>query len=260
MAQMLREAAALAAATHRGRPAVPPTRRPRRRSPPPRGAAAARYHVPEHLAEPYVLRRVYTHAECARIIDAVHQHTSGHGHGGGGWSSGRHGAYPTNDIPVSAIVSIAGWINQTLKDRVLPVLAERHCGQVRSRRLQDGSHRQPIGADGGSWPLRIRDLFLVRYSCPAVASGADGAAVGLQSHRDASAVSFNILLNPSADFDGGGTFFVPDGAGEADDRVIRTIDLGDCLVHAGKQRHGGQPITRGERFILVGFIDGEVDV
>ena len=67
-------------------------------------------------------------------------------------------------------------------------------------------------------------------------------------HRDGSVLSFNILLNDSSEFDGGGTWF---------DHTSQThhICQGDVLVHSGKLRHAGMPITRGERFILVGFVD-----
>jgi hypothetical protein len=38
-------------------------------------------------------------------------------------------------------------------------------------------------------------------------------------------------------------------------RSIYPISQGDCLVHSGWMRHGGVPITRGERYLLVGFVD-----
>ena len=43
---------------------------------------------------------------------------------------------------------------------------------------------------------------------------------------------------------------------EADDFAYQ-IQQGDCFVHSGKLRHGGQPVTRGERYIVVGFVDVE---
>lgn len=36
---------------------------------------------------------------------------------------------------------------------------------------------------------------------------ADGGQTDLKPHRDGSVVSFNIALNPSTEYDGGGTFF-----------------------------------------------------
>ena len=67
-------------------------------------------------------------------------------------------------------------------------------------------------------------------------------------HRDGSIISFNILLNSTDDFDGGGTFV------EADAKTY-SIGQGDCFVHSGKLRHAGAAITSGERLVLVGFVD-----
>jgi len=61
-------------------------------------------------------------------------------------------------------------------------------------------------------------------------------------------LSFNVLLNQSTDFEGGGTYF------KHLDRSV-TINQGDFLLHSGLVLHGGHPITSGIRFILVGFID-----
>lgn len=49
-------------------------------------------------------------------------------------------------------------------------------------------------------------------------------------------------------FKGGGTYF-------EHSNKIYCIDQGDALVHSGKQRHAGYPITQGFRMILVGFVD-----
>ena len=72
----------------------------------------------------------------------------------------------------------------------------------------------------------------------------------LEMHRDGSVVSFNILLNDASEFEGGGTIFEEEG------RTVQ-IQQGDCLVHAGRLRHGGAAVTRGERYVIVGFVDVE---
>jgi hypothetical protein len=48
--------------------------------------------------------------------------------------------------------------------------------------------------------LRVADGFVVKYD-------AQGGQKELKPHRDGSVLSFNIALNPSSDFDGGGTWF-----------------------------------------------------
>ena len=70
-------------------------------------------------------------------------------------------------------------------------------------------------------------------------------------HRDGSIVSFNVLLNSEHEFTGGGTYI------EASN-TVHTIDRGDCFVHSGKVRHGGETITSGVRYILVGFLDAKL--
>lgn len=67
-------------------------------------------------------------------------------------------------------------------------------------------------------------------------------------HTDGCLISFNILLNPQSEFEGGGTLF------EGIDAPVE-ISQGDCVVHDAHIKHGGMDITRGTRLILVGFVD-----
>lgn len=114
---------------------------------------------------------------------------------------------------------------------------------------------------------------------------ADGGQTELKPHRDGSVVSFNIALNPSSEFDGGGTYFaglqdalrieqVRDGsvfylrrecgtvpflymrASEPHTHAhLNTIKIqGHVVSHASNVLHGGHPITRGKRYILVGAL------
>ena len=76
----------------------------------------------------------------------------------------------------------------------------------------------------------------------------DRAQASLPLHRDGSLLSFNILLNNAAAFDGGGTYF------ELLDTTYRG-QQGDAVIHSGRLRHAGAEVTRGERYVLVGFVD-----
>lgn len=51
-------------------------------------------------------------------------------------------------------------------------------------------------------------------------------------------MTFSLLLNDANDFEGGGTFFEEDG------RVYRP-QQGVAVLHSGKRRHGGYPISSG---------------
>lgn len=185
--------------------------------------AAMQLEVPDHLRKCYTLEKVWSVEECNFVLhalkDAVSKRESG-------WTTDRHVAYATTDVPCKDVPEVDAWVRESLSKRVFSKLASRHGWRYSKSESQSG--------------LYFRDLFFVKYSV-------DGQA-GLALHRDGSIVSFNILLNQAADFEGGGTYV------EADDWAYQ-IEQGDCFVHSGKLRHGGQPITKGERFILVAFVD-----
>ena len=54
--------------------------------------------------------------------------------------------------------------------------------------------------------------------------------------------------DPSSDFEGGGTFFETTGW------TVRAPQ-GAAVVHGGEIFHGGFPMYRGERYLLVGFVE-----
>lgn len=71
----------------------------------------------------------------------------------------------------------------------------------------------------------------------------------LDMHTDKSEWTFLISLSDGSgfDYDGGGTYF------ECLDATVH-VQRGHALVFPGKLRHCGQRITRGLRFLLVGFL------
>lgn len=69
----------------------------------------------------------------------------------------------------------------------------------------------------------------------------------LKMHRDISILSFNVLLNEASDFDGGGTKLFKAN------KVIE-IQKGEVAMHSGRLYHSGREVTRGVRYIMVGFI------
>lgn len=203
--------------------------------------AASRLEVPAHLRQSYTLESVWTADECNFVLAAVQEVASqmalsgGSSASGGGWSTRRHRAYATTDLPLNAVPAIDGWVRNSLRSRVLSAIAVRH-GWL-PRRFDNEAC--PERADAR---LAFRDLFCVQYSA------APGCQNSLDLHRDGSIISFNILLNSPSCFDGGGTFI-------EDDDMVYIINQGDCFVHSGKLRHAGAPITRGERYVLVAFVD-----
>eukprot|EP00435_Cladocopium_sp_Y103_P064925 s576_g26.t1 len=193
--------------------------------------AAKQLEVPDHLRQSYTLPKIWTLEECNFVLNALKDAVSKRE---SGWTTDRHAAYATTDVPCSEVAEIDAWVRESLSKRVFSKLSARHGWPYSDS--EEGHFAHSRG-------LYFRDLFFVKYSV-------DGQA-GLSLHRDGSIVSFNILLNKATDFEGGGTYV------EADDRAYQ-IEQGDCFVHSGKLRHGGQPITKGERFILVAFVDLDV--
>ena len=89
--------------------------------------------------------------------------------------------------------------------------------------------------------LELSDCFFVKYSSAA------GQQRELAMHTDGSIFSFNILLNESSAFVGGGTLFEASG-------ILASTRRGGCIGHSGQVRHCGVAITSGERYLLVGFV------
>ncbi|GMH74820.1 hypothetical protein TrRE_jg9399 [Triparma retinervis] len=111
---------------------------------------------------------------CSSIIEKAEEHCLAHG-----WTTARHHAVPTTDVPVSSVPSLLPWFNGTL----YPLLAAFVAGN--------------FGAEG----LVVHDAFVVKYDAREGSKG----AVELPWHFDESTFSFTLALNEG--FEGGGTEF-----------------------------------------------------
>ena len=132
------------------------------------------------------------------------------------------------------------WLARRLQDTFFPMVADRYGLQAAS--------------------LRVFDSIIIRYNA------IDAAEVRLPVHRDVSLISLNIALSsPTADFDGGGTFFeglydeLASGATEAAEAAASTaaalaLPRGHALCHPSGLRHGAHRITRGERYVMIVFV------
>lgn len=177
-----------------------------------------------HVDRLWKIDDVFTPTECEEILSAVKGVTAARGLVGGGWDKDRHGAYPTTDLPLSAVPAAEVLIRTTIFKRVLRPLAP---------------HFLPSPALPEH--LELIDCFFVKYSA------AKGGQKELQSHSDGSTFSFNILLNEPSDFEGGGTRFEKSG------KVVH-VKRGAALGHSGHVEHSGVAISAGERYLLVGFV------
>jgi len=168
----------------------------------------------------FIYNKIYTPDMCKYIINVSENFANNNG----GWTTERHVNYPTTDLPVNKIPGIFGLILETMNTV---------CDKIKkSYGLHDS-----MGID-------IQDLFIVKYSMD--------AQNHLEMHHDGSFLSFNILLSNPNDFEGGGTYF--------DDGLIFYPEQGDLLIHSSKINHAGLPITKGLRYLLVGFLNINIEL
>ncbi|GMF27308.1 unnamed protein product [Phytophthora fragariaefolia] len=172
----------------------------------------------EAMLEPSVFSNIWTLKESALVRDEVNRVAAEQG-----WCKERHASYQTTDMPCHQVSGLNAWVRATLADRLFPQIAKRYELPKAKR-------------------LLFRDLFFVKYEAR------QGERSELALHRDGSVLSFNVLLNSTDDFTGGGTYF---------DATKRTVHItqGDAAVHSGKVLHAGAPVLTGIRQILVGFLD-----
>ena len=169
----------------------------------------------------WIVRGLLTRADCAHIRRAVDAAAAARG----GWQTNRHWRYPTTDLPLSAAPSVEAWLRALVFEGVMRPLSRFYCGEAFLP-----EH------------LELHDCFFVKYAAR------PGQQRGLPMHTDGSLFSFNLLLSdPLEEFDGGGTAFQEAG-------WVVSGGLGDAVVHGGDVSHGGCPISRSERYLLVGFI------
>lgn len=166
-------------------------------------------------------RQVFTTEECRDIINEAEAIGSLMG-----WTTKRHGNYPTTDIPLVELPDTLKFLRKSLVQRIYPLL-----------RMQFKDYLPPGDA---AYKLRVADGFIVKYD-------AEGGQSELKPHRDGSVFSFNIALNSAEEFEGGGTWFQ-----SLNDAV--KIDQGEMVSHASGVLHGGHAITSGKRYILVAFV------
>ncbi|KAI8997293.1 hypothetical protein BDB01DRAFT_830892 [Pilobolus umbonatus] len=135
------------------------------------------------------------------------------------WTKERHSAFPTIDIPIRHNPSLQ-YLESLVKSRLFTAISTHY-----------GFEEHDID---------FRDIFLVKYSMD--------AQQGLTLHTDGCLFSITLLISHEDDFEGGGTYYA------SIDSILH-LNQGDCAYHAGNVMHSGVNIRRGERYILVGFID-----
>jgi hypothetical protein len=162
----------------------------------------------------FTYNKVFSKNVCTWIIHESEQYAETNG----GWTTRRHENYPTTDIPIEKIKNIFNFVLFSFSD-IFNKIKKSFC------------FTDEVTFD-------IRDLFVVKYH--------EQTQNKLDLHCDGSFLSINVLLSDTNDFEGGGTYF--------DDGLSVFLEQGDVLVHSGKIKHAGLPISKGTRYIMVAFV------
>ena len=196
-----------------------------------------------------------------------------------GWTTKRHAAYPTTDLPWYVLSPEAKTVIEDAW-RVMASNVKSRCGLTRDAKLT------------------INDVFVVKYT--------PEGQPGLHRHRDGSFASFNLMLSDPEDYEGGGTRMwdaanvdrhkaeywaaeaeartratqedavsdddadassvasFPAGGWHAYDpkpsvldpahATVYRLNKGQMLTAGGFNVHEGLPVTRGTRYIVAGFV------
>jgi hypothetical protein len=178
----------------------------------------------------FVTNNLVSSSQCQQLIQWAEDHASSRG----GWTTSRHYAVPTTDVPVHQVPLLLEWFQAWMQD----------VGQA--------LFRQQFDVDL-SKQFHVHDAFLVRYSAPAnhdinaTNTSTSSASNFLPLHYDESTHSFVLALNQ--DFQGGGTYFYDI------DKTITPYTTGSMVSFPGnKLLHGGNVVTSGVRYILAGFL------
>ncbi|GFH54441.1 hypothetical protein CTEN210_10917 [Chaetoceros tenuissimus] len=163
--------------------------------------------------------------ECQEIIEECDNHYFGWGTSGSryGTPAERIG----NIIKLEDLSRTYSLVNFELLPRLFPAIANAF---------------PSLGASPTN--LRLAGSRIVKYD-------ASEGRVELGLHRDGKLITANIALNDMNDYEGGGTYI--EGLNNFMDNPIK-LEKGHVLLHPGDVRHGGAPITKGQRYVLVCFI------
>ena len=136
-------------------------------------------------------------AQCASIIAAAEEYAAL----GNGWTTSRHYAVPTTDIPVHLVPDVSAWLNRLMGNVIVPSVVQHF-------------------SDTDKCSVHIHDAFIVKYQV----SEKLLSQRYLPLHSDESTHSFVLALNPTSEYEGGGTYFVDLG------RSIRLGELHSVMM------------------------------
>ena len=215
------------------------------------------------------LRGAWPKERCERLLAAARDAASLHG-----WSTGRHRHYPTTDLPLWRLGGATmRWVMQALESELLPAAAAAFRIPLASLRVRESFvARYDAGGKGGEQAdlAMHKDGTLLAFTITlSDAAGYDGG--GTQFAAPTPLLSWDADeraqkgwaercaaagLLAGAHAAAGAT--EADGPAEGSGATlihVASCAQGDALLQCGQLKHGGAPITRGQRCILVAFVD-----
>lgn len=167
----------------------------------------------------FVTPNMVSSSTCYQLTEWAEEYANGKDDG---WTTSRHYAVPTTDIPVHTVPKLLDWFVNWMEFHVAPLLRAQFEPTDNNR-------------------FYVHDAFLVRYQ-----DAAKSSSHFLPLHFDESTHSMVLALNDG--FDGGGTYFYKF------DKTI-TPTTGSLITFRGNQLlHGGNVVTRGVRYVLAVFL------
>jgi tetratricopeptide (TPR) repeat protein len=165
--------------------------------------------------------QVITPIECEKVIQSAEKYAKQTG-----WTTSRHYAVPTTDIPLHDLADLRPWFYTVWSERIRPI-------------LRDQFKLNTTRASTRTRDIFIHDAFVVRYD-------ATGGQRNLPPHYDESTHSFIIALN--TDYEGGGTYI------HALNKALKPEVAGGMISFCGGELlHSGDSVVEGTRFVIVAF-------
>jgi hypothetical protein len=150
------------------------------------------------LASIYLSKQpILSDAECQQAINLAEHHAA---QSSAGWTTARHYAVPTTDIPIHASPTLLAWFNDIMRDRLGAMLRGQFVGPSVSANEQ-----------GVEQVVVVHDAFIVKYQCDDEDSNnkldTSTKQRYLPLHSDQSTHSLTVALNDRGEYEGGGTYF-----------------------------------------------------
>lgn len=138
--------------------------------------------------------------------------------------------YTKKDLPCSEVKGLTSRVTDHIMSNIIDVVGEIYGKKQEATKLHPRSWKEP-------------HLLLYRKF------ENEAPHTGVEMHYDGCDITWNCMLSKSTEYDGGGTYV------RALRKTVR-LQQGQVLVHPGELYHKGCDITRGERALIVCFMDG----